>query len=141
MAKKPIRSKKTKVKKDKVKTCPPAIAKGIKTTAEVKPIRRPRGQGPRKLVKKHHGPKKRRRKTSHQTTLVLEVDYKPKEPFVHRRWTTFSRKILNEKKDKMARRKRLSISTRKRLETTNKRKLKRLRRRLHNLFSNDITHD
>ncbi len=141
MAKKPIRSKKTKAKTAKVKICPPAIAKGIKTTAKVQPIKRPRGQGPRKRIRKNPMSKKRQRKTNKRAYLDLAVDDKPKEPFVHQRWTTFSRKILNEKKDRMARRKRLSATTKKRLEAANKRKLKRLRRRLRNLFNNDITHD
>ncbi len=141
MAKKPIRSKKTKAKKVKVKICPPAIAKGIKTTAKVKSIKRPRGQGPRKLIRKGPKLKKRQRKTSKRVGLDLATDDKPKEPFVHQRWTTFSRRILNEKKDRMARRKRLSISTKRRLEAADKRKLKKLRRRLHNLFNSDITHD
>ncbi len=136
MAKKPVRSKITKAKKVKVKICPPATAEGIKTTAEVKPIKRPRGQGPRKIRKKPE-PKKRKRKTNKRTYLDLVVDDKPKEPFRHQRWTTYSRKILNEKKDRMARRKRLSANTRKKLETANKRKLKRLQRRLHNLFTNN----
>jgi hypothetical protein len=124
----------------KVKICPPAIAKGVKTTAEVKSIKRPRGQGPRKLIRKNPEPKKRHRKASKQTYLDITTDDKPKRP-QHLRWTTFSRKILNEKKDRMARRKRLSTATKKRLETVNKRKMKRLRRRLRNLFSNNITHD
>ncbi len=135
MAKTPIRSKKV-----KSKICPPAIAKGIKTTAEVKPIKRPRGQGPRKRIRKNPMSKKRQRKTSKRVDLDLVVDDKPKRPN-HLPWTTFSRKILNAEKDRMLRRKRLSISTRKKLETANKRKLKKLRRRLRNLFNNDITHD
>ncbi len=136
MAKKPVRSKITKVKKVKVTICPPALAQGVNTTAEVKSIKRPRGKGPRKIRKKPE-PKKRKRKTNKRAYLDLVVDDKPKEPFVHQRWTTFSRKILNEKKDRMARRKRLSTITRKRLETANKRKLKKLRRRLRNLFTNN----
>ena len=135
------RPRKTKAKKAKIKLCPPAIAKGVKTTAKVKPIKRPRGQGPRKLIRKGPKLKKRQRKTSKRVGLDLATDDKPKEPFVHQRWTTYSRRILNEKKDRMARRKRLSTSTKKRLGAADKRKLKRLRRRLHNLFNNDITHD
>ena len=138
MAKKPVRSKKP--KKVKTKQCPPAIAKGVKTTAEVKSIKRPRGQGPRKMIRKGPKLKKRQRKTSKRVYLDLAVDDKPKRPN-HLPWTTFSRRILNEKKDRMARRKRLSATTKKRLEAANKRKLKRLRRRLRNLFNNDITHD
>ena len=114
MAKKPTRSKTAKSKKVKITICPPALAKGVKTTAEVKPIKRPRGQGPHK-IRKHPGPKKRQRKTNKRTYLDLSVDDKPKGPPT-RRWTTFSRKILNEKKDRMARRKRLSATTRKKLE-------------------------
>ena len=141
MTKKSIRPRKPKTKKAKTQICPPATAKGIKTTAEVKPIRRPKGQGPRKLIRKNPKPKKRQRKINKQVDLVLAVDYKPKKPFVHRRWTTYSRKILNDKKDKMARRKRLSATTKKRLEAANKRKMKRLRRRLHNLVNSNIISD
>ena len=129
MTKKPTR-------KTKVKPCPPAIAKGIKTSAEVKPIKRPRGQGPRKLARKSPIPKKRKGRVKKWKDPDLEVDKKPKRPN-HLPWTTKSRRILNEQKDRMRRRKRLSPATKKRLEAANKRSMKRLRRRLHELFSND----
>jgi hypothetical protein len=131
MVKKSTRSKKT-----KVKNCPPAIADGVKTTAEVKPIKRPRGKGPRKLIKK--GPRLKKRKGRAKKWVEQEpvVSNKPKRPN-HLPWTTKSRRIFNEKQDRRARRKRLSPSTKKRLEAANKRKMKRLRRRLHDLFTHD----
>ncbi|KKK68888.1 hypothetical protein LCGC14_2939550 [marine sediment metagenome] len=131
MAKKSTRSKKT-----KVKSCPPAIADGIKTTAEVKPIKRPRGQGPRKLIKKGPRLKKKKGRTKKWIEPEPVVSNKPKRPN-HLPWTTKSRRILNEQKDRMARRKRLSVNTKKRLEAANKRRMKRLRRRLHDLFTHD----
>ena len=102
-------------KKVKVKPCPPAIAKGVKTTTEVKPIKRPRGQGPRKLIKKRPRLKKRKGRTKKWADLDPTVDNKPKRPN-HLPWTTKSRRILNEKKDRMAHRKRLSPATRKKLQ-------------------------
>ena len=116
MAKKPTHSKKAKkAKKVKVKPCPPAIAKGVKTTTEVKPIKRSRGQGPHKLIKKGPRPKKRKGRTKKWVDLDPTVDNKPKRPN-HLPWTTKSRRILNEKKDRMAHRKRLSPATRKKLQ-------------------------
>ena len=134
MAKKPVRSKKP--KKVKTKQCPPAIAKGVKTTAEVKPIKRPRGQGPRKLIKKGPRPKKRKGRVKKWIDQEPVTSNKPKRPN-HLPWTTKSRRILNEQKDRMLRRKRLSPSTKKRLEAANKRRMKRILRRLHDLFSHD----
>ncbi len=118
----------------KVKPCPPALAKGIETTAEVKPIKRPRGQGPRK-IRKGPIPKKLKRRVKKWKDDPAD-DKKPKRPN-HLPWTTKSRRILNEQKERMRRRKRLSPDTKKRLEAANKRSVKRLRRRLHDLFSND----
>ena len=130
MAKKPTRSK-------KVKACPPAIAKGITTTAEVKPMKRPRGQGPRKIKK---GPIPKKRKSRVKKWVDEDVDKKPKRPN-HLPWTTKSRRILNEQKDLMRfrklRRKRLSPATKKRLEAVNKRRIKRILSRLHDLFNTD----
>ncbi len=148
MVKKPTYSKKT--KKTKIKPCPPAIAKGVKTTAEVKPVKRPRGQGPRKLIKKGSRLKKQKGRTKKWVDLDPTVNTKPKRPN-HLPWTTKSRRILNEQKDRMARRKRLSVATKKRLyrqqinaewqqisaEVNAERRMKRLRRRLHNLFTHD----
>ena len=134
MAKKSTHSKKA--KKTKIKPCPPAIAKGVKTTAEVKPVKRPRGQGPRKLIKKGSKLKKRKGRTKKWIDREPAVSNKPKRPN-HLPWTTKSRRILNEQKDRMARRKRLSLTTKKRLEAANKRRMKRLRRRLHDLFTHD----
>ena len=151
MVKKTTSSKKTKkTKKTKVENCPPAIAMGVKTTAEVKPIKRPRGQGPRKLMKKIPKVKKRKGRTKKWVDLDPIDDTKPKRP-IHLPWTVKSRRILNEQKDRMIRRKRLSTSTRKRLcrqqnneefqqkvaEINAERKFKRLRRRLHDLFTHD----
>lgn len=134
MVKKSTRSKKS--KKTKIKPCPPAIAKGVKTTAEVKSVKRPRGKGPRKLIKKGPKLKKRKGRTKKWVDLDPAVNTKPKRPN-HLPWTTKSRRILNEKKERMARRKRLSPATKKRLEAANKRRIKRLRRRLHDLFTHD----
>ena len=131
MVKKSTRSKKT-----KVKTCPPTIAEGVKTTAEVKPIKRPRGQGPRKLIKKGPRLKKRKGRTKKWVDQEPVVSNKPKRPN-HLPWTTHSRRIFNEKQDRKARRKRLSVNTKKRLEAANKRRMKRLRQRLHDLFTHD----
>lgn len=126
MAKKSTRSK-------KVKDCPPAIAKGVKTTAEVKPIKRPRGQGPRK-IKKGPIPKKLKRRV--KKWADEEDDKKPKRPN-HLPWTTKSRRILNEQKDRMRRRKRLGTTLRKKLEAADKRRIKKILRRLHSLFNTD----
>ena len=131
MVKKSSHSKKT-----KVEDCPPAIAEGVKTTAEVKPIKRPKGKGPRKLIKKKPRLKKKKGRTKKWVDPEPAVSTKPKRPN-HLPWTTKSRRIQNERKDRMARRKRLSPATKKRLEAANKRRMKRLRRRLHDLFTHD----
>ncbi len=132
--------KKPKSKKDKVTICPPAIADGVTTTAEVKPIKRPRGQGPRKLTRKFPKVKERKGRVKKWVDLDPIVKDKPKLP-QHRRWCPHSRRILNEQKDRMIRRKRLSVSDRKRLEAANKRRLKRLRQRLRDLVNSGITFD
>lgn len=131
MAKKSTRSKKT-----KVENCPPALAGGIKTTAEVKPIKRPRGKGPRKLTKKSPKLKKRKGRTKKWIDPDLVANTKPKRPN-HLPWTTKSRRLFNEKQDRRARRKRLSPAVKKRLEAADKRRMKRLRRRLHDLFTHN----
>ena len=124
----------TKTKKDKVKVCPPAIAGGVETQAEVKPFKRPRGKGPRKLAKKFPKLKKRKRRKS----KYVEPETKERKLSNHRPWTVHGRRILNAEKDLMRsmkeRRKRLGVKDRKRLEAEPKRRSKKILRRLHQLF-------
>ena len=124
------------VKKLKATICPPAIAGGIETQAEVEPFRRPRGSGVRKLPSKFPKLKKRKRRKS---SYVEPETKEPKLPN-HRPWTVHGRRILNAEKDHMRwmkeRRKKLNAKDKKRLEAAPKRELKKLRARLHDLIDN-----
>lgn len=125
-------------RKVKPKRCPPAIADGIKTQAEVEPIRRSAEQKPKKRIKHVRIPN-RRRKRKKKPVLLEEVELRP-DPLPSampvQRWTTKSRKLHNEMKERMVKmgpwvketKKRLRKAVRK-LERELERKRKRYPRR------------
>ena len=62
----------------KVTICPPAVAKGVITSAEVNRVKRPRGQGPRKLVTKITELKKRKRRRRINRNTITKSERRTK---------------------------------------------------------------
>lgn len=130
-------------RKIKTKICPPAKADGIKTTADVKPFRRRANQKPKKRIKYGHPRKnRRRRKTIKVSDVVITNDPLPSKLPVQP-WTTRSRKIQNDNKERAAKRRSKLSNTKSRLHTVvkklkrdeKKQRERRPRRRLRDLLN------
>lgn len=104
--------------------CPPSVAAGVKTSAEVPKLRRKRRQKPRPIIKKDLTLVKRKRKRKFNLEKIYAQpsgNCPPVQP-----WTTFSRAALNDAKDaeaqRLARAKKIRIKLRRVLRNAAKRR-------------------